>query len=161
MLPTLIQRYDKNHFIFDPVQKRETNWNFTGSQMSHFMIVLILYINLLNLSSIKLEMCQHYKDATAVGDQTIKLQNSTWYKCLNRSLNRISYVCTYVHTFVQKDVHSYARTENRKTICPQHHPICPGIIRCGGIKNVYFLGIWSLRNYLTCFKTPLFRSNVR
>ena len=109
MLPTLIQRYDKNHFIFDPVQKRETNWNFTGSQMSHFMIVLILYINLLNLSSIKLEMCQHYKDATAVGDLTIKLQNSTWYKCLNRSLNRISYVCTYVHTFVQKDVHSHVR----------------------------------------------------
>ena len=28
---TSIQIYDKkNHFIFDPVQKRETNWNFTG-----------------------------------------------------------------------------------------------------------------------------------
>ena len=25
MLPKLIQRYDKNHFIFDPVQKREAN----------------------------------------------------------------------------------------------------------------------------------------
>ena len=25
MLPTLIQRYDKNHSIFDPVLKRETN----------------------------------------------------------------------------------------------------------------------------------------
>ena len=25
MLPTLIQRYDKNYFIFDPVQKRETD----------------------------------------------------------------------------------------------------------------------------------------
>ena len=47
MLPTLIQRYDKNHFIFDPVQKRETNRKFTGCQMPHFMIVLILYINLL------------------------------------------------------------------------------------------------------------------
>ena len=62
MLPTLIQRYDKknhfifdkkNHFIFDPVLKRETNRNFTGCQMPHFMIVLILYINLLNLSGIK------------------------------------------------------------------------------------------------------------
>ena len=31
-------------------QERETNWNFTGCQMPHFMIVLILYINLLNLS---------------------------------------------------------------------------------------------------------------
>ena len=54
MLPRLIQRYDKkNHFLFDPVQKRETNWNFTGFQMSHFMIISILYINLLNLSWIK------------------------------------------------------------------------------------------------------------
>ena len=39
--------------IFDPYQKRETNWNFTGCQVSHIMIVLILYINLLNLSWIK------------------------------------------------------------------------------------------------------------
>ena len=39
MLATLIQRYD---FIFDPAQKRETNRNFTGFQMPHFMIVLIL-----------------------------------------------------------------------------------------------------------------------
>ena len=39
MLQTLIQRYDKNHFIFYPVQKQETNWNFIDSQMpSHFMI---------------------------------------------------------------------------------------------------------------------------
>ena len=46
MLPTLIQRYDKkNHFIFDPLQKRETNWNFTGCQMPHFMIKLIYYIS--------------------------------------------------------------------------------------------------------------------
>ena len=30
MLATFIQKYDKNHFIFYPVQKRETNWNFTG-----------------------------------------------------------------------------------------------------------------------------------
>ena len=27
--------------MFDPVQKRETNWNLTGCQMPHFMIVLI------------------------------------------------------------------------------------------------------------------------
>ena len=56
LLPTLIQKYDKNHIIFDPVQKkkkkkkRETNWNFTGCQMSHFMIVLIPYVKLSNLS---------------------------------------------------------------------------------------------------------------
>ena len=54
MLPTLIQRYNKkNRFIFDPVQKRETKWIFTGCQMPHFMIIFIPYINLLNLSWIK------------------------------------------------------------------------------------------------------------
>ena len=47
MLATLIQRYDKNHFIFGPVQERETNWNFTGCQVPHFIIVLIPYINVL------------------------------------------------------------------------------------------------------------------
>ena len=31
----------------------------------------------------ELEMCPQYKDAPAVGYLTIKLQNSTWYKCLN------------------------------------------------------------------------------
>ena len=41
MFATFIQRYDKkNHFIFDPVQERETNWNSTGCQVPHFMIVL-------------------------------------------------------------------------------------------------------------------------
>ena len=44
----------KNHFIFDPVQEQEeTNRNFTACQVPHFMIVLIPYINLLNLTSIK------------------------------------------------------------------------------------------------------------
>ena len=46
----------KNHFIFDPVQKQETNWNFTGCQVQHFMIVLLQYNNLVNLSWIKKKM---------------------------------------------------------------------------------------------------------
>ena len=53
MLPILIQRYDKNHFFFDTFQKWETNWKFSGCQMPHFMIVLILYTSLWNLSWIK------------------------------------------------------------------------------------------------------------
>ena len=53
MLPRLIHRYDKKSFHFYPVQNWETNWNFTGCQMSHCMIVLLPYINLLNLSWIK------------------------------------------------------------------------------------------------------------
>ena len=58
MLPTLIQRYNKkkNHFIFDLVQKRGTDWNFTGCLMPNCIIVLILYINLLHLSQIKICM---------------------------------------------------------------------------------------------------------
>ena len=51
MLQTLIQRYDKNHFY--PIQKRETVWNFKGCQIPHFMALLILYIDLLNLFWIK------------------------------------------------------------------------------------------------------------
>ena len=31
----------KNHFLFDPLDKRETNWNFAGCQMPYFMIVSI------------------------------------------------------------------------------------------------------------------------
>ena len=51
----------------------------------------------------ELEMCPQYMDAPAVGYLTIKLQNSTGYKCLNLSLTGLR---TYVYTFVQKDVHS-------------------------------------------------------
>ena len=43
MLPILTQRYNKNHFIFDTVLEWETNWNFTGCQMPHFMTVLIFF----------------------------------------------------------------------------------------------------------------------
>ena len=55
--------------------------------------------------------------------------------------NRITYVrtylCTYVHTLVQKEIHSYARMENRKTIGPRHHLM-------QGHKKGY---------YLICFQT--------
>ena len=55
MLPTLIQWHNKNSFYFwsSPFPKRGSYRNFTGCQMPHFMILLILYINLLNLSRIK------------------------------------------------------------------------------------------------------------
>ena len=44
----LIHKYNKkSHFIFDPIQRQETNWNFIGCQVPHFMIVFIPYINLL------------------------------------------------------------------------------------------------------------------
>ena len=44
MWQTLIQRYDKkNHFIFYPVQDRETNRNFYRPSGATFMIVLIFF----------------------------------------------------------------------------------------------------------------------
>ena len=49
MLPTLIQRCNKNHFLFDPDQEWQTKWNFTGCHIQYFMIILIPYISLLNL----------------------------------------------------------------------------------------------------------------
>ena len=49
----LMLPYDRKSFNFDPVQKRETNWNFTGFQMPYFMIILTLYFSLLNVSWIK------------------------------------------------------------------------------------------------------------
>ena len=79
-----------------------------------------------------LEMCPQYMDAPAVGYLTIKLQNSTWYKCLNLSLTGSRmYVCMYVptythlyrRTYILTHVPTYAPTENRKTICPRHHPV--------------------------------------
>ena len=76
----------------------------------------------------KLEMCPQYTDAPAVGYPTIKLQNSIWYKCLNSSLTESrTYICKYIRTHIRTEgrtfVRRYAHTENRKTICPRHHPM--------------------------------------
>ena len=49
----LMQKYDiKNHFIFDPFHKAESNWNFTSCEMPHFMITISINI-FINLSWIK------------------------------------------------------------------------------------------------------------
>ena len=53
MLPTLIQKYDKKIISFLIQFKKERLIEILGCQMPHFMIVSILYINLLNLSWIK------------------------------------------------------------------------------------------------------------
>ena len=39
--------------LVDPVQEREANRNFTGCRMQIFIVLLIPYMNLLNLSWIK------------------------------------------------------------------------------------------------------------
>ena len=61
----------------------------------------------------KLEMCPQYTDAPAVGYLTIKLQNSTWYKCLNRSLTGSrTYVHTHIHTEGRTFVRTYGKPKN-------------------------------------------------
>ena len=47
---------EKSFYVLSSPKKRETGCNFTGCQMPHFMIVLILYINLFNLSRIRKKM---------------------------------------------------------------------------------------------------------
>ena len=54
------------------------------------------------------------------------------------------YLRTYVRSFVQTDVHSYARTENLKLYAPS-------IIRCGGIKTFKRTSarrFWYLNGYI-------------
>ena len=58
MLATLIQRYDKKSII--SFQEQETHLNFTGCQVPHFIILLILYIDLLNLSWIIKSIFEEY-----------------------------------------------------------------------------------------------------
>ena len=63
----------------------------------------------------KLEMCPQYMDALAVGYLTIKLQNSTWYKCLNLSLTGSrTYVCTYLRTHIRTEEHTFIRTYGKQ-----------------------------------------------
>ena len=62
-------------------------------------------------------MCPQYMDAPAVGYLTIKLQNSTWYKCLNLSLiGSRMYACMYVRTHIRTEgrtfVPTYEKPEN-------------------------------------------------
>ena len=63
MLATLIQRYDKNYFIFYPVQEWKTNWIFTGCQMSRFMIVLVFFKTFLDnkMSSLVLRNMEPFR----------------------------------------------------------------------------------------------------
>ena len=60
ILATLIHRFDKK-FHFVQVQEPETNLNFTGYQVPHFIIVLVPYISLLNLCwVIKMSISETY-----------------------------------------------------------------------------------------------------
>ena len=99
----------------------------------------------------QLEMCPQYTDAPAVGYLTIKLQNSTWYKCLNLSLTRSHmYVRTHIRTEGRTLVCMYPRTHIRKI----EKLYAPGIIRCRGIKTYL---TWSHNKIMS--RAQLFKAN--
>ena len=58
----IIQRHDKKFISFLIQFKNVSNWNFTGSQMPHFMLVLITYINLWNIFWIQMFIFKKYGD---------------------------------------------------------------------------------------------------
>ena len=59
-LPTLIQKYEKKKKKKKKIISRETDSNFTGCQMPHFMTVLVMFIYLLNLSWKKKSIIEEY-----------------------------------------------------------------------------------------------------
>ena len=74
MLPILIQRYDEKsfHFLSNPKTRD------AGSQMPHFMFVLKLHINLLNLSWKKMSIFEEF------GAFNIEYIFIIWNKCIIR-----------------------------------------------------------------------------
>ena len=97
--------------------------------------------NICFYGKIRLEMCPQCMDAPAVGYLTIKLQNSTWYKCLNLSLTGSRmYVRTYTHSYRRTYIRT--RTHVRKTE-KLYAPGKAGIIRCRDIKNIIWIPLLS------------------
>ena len=125
MLATYVQRYDTNHFIFDPVQERETSWNFTGCHVPHLMIVLIPYINLLNLSWII--KCQFLRNMEPSGASI-----AVWHCHGFRSLGRKELVCFPAGT---------QRWDNAEsTSMPLHLQLCYS-------KQLFHARLWNSQNY--------------
>ena len=78
-------------------------------------------------------MCPQYTDALAVGYVTIKLQNSTMYKCLNLNLTGShTYIRMYIHTYICTDRRTSIRTYPRMHLRKIEKLYAPGIVQCGG-----------------------------
>ena len=89
------------------------------------------YSNILKI----LQPTRNVSTVHVMGYLTIKLQNSTWYKCLNLSLTgSCMYLCTHIHTEGHTFIGMYTHTHVRKT----EKLYAPGIIRYGGIKMENF-----------------------
>ena len=112
------------------IQYKHCRWHLIVPDKEHFSTKKYWYFSYFCM---KLKMCPQYTDAPAVRYLTIKLQNSTWYKCLNLSLTG-SYVRTYTHL--------YRRTYIRMHIQKTEKLYAPCIIQCGGIKMLWAISAW-------------------
>ena len=57
------------------LQEQETNWNFTGCQVPHFMIVLIPYINLSSFFDNKMSIFKEYRAFNPKCNALVDIQN--------------------------------------------------------------------------------------
>ena len=117
MLPTLIQRYDKKSFHFDPVQGPETNWNFTGCQMQHFMIVLPVPEMSAKKVIFRMENCGHLPAEVCgvLGRFVRKSTQAGNYFCADvrnisicRSAERSADVCGHLRTSLRTSMRTSA-----------------------------------------------------
>ena len=114
-------------------------------------------------------MCLQYTDAPAVGYLTIKMQNSTWYKCLNLSqTGSRTYICTYIRIYTDSYRWAWGWSGGAKVLCILHHWgvqlilayswARPAILVVGKGRGGMFLFLLFL-HFLSCssfFPVPLF-----
>ena len=62
MLPTLVQRYDKNEFIFDPVETRETLKFYRLSDATFYNRINIIYQFIKPFFDKKKKKCQFLRN---------------------------------------------------------------------------------------------------
>ena len=171
MLMCCMYDTERNTNGFNDIKHIPLNNILAVGRNTYFEISIFKY-------NMKLEMCPQYTDAPAVGYLTIKLQNSTWYKCLNLSLTESrTYVCTHIRTDRHTFVRTYPRMENRKTICPRYHPLRGiKIILAFSVKihkfNINFLlfdsissfsfiifGLFQKYRFMYCFLRSLYKTH--
>ena len=128
MLAILIQKYDKKIISF---QERETNGNFTGCQVPHFMIVLTPQINLSNLSwIIRCLFLRNTEPLTLKAPRKTASENVVCLCCLLYLLANFSNLflhtgkqcgpwsdcLIWVHTVCNNDFENHKQMTKQKTI---------------------------------------------
>ena len=129
MLPKLFQRCDEKIISFLIQLKNERlNWNFIGCKMSHFMIVFIPYINLLNLSPIKKCLFLRNMEPSNYiwGSKLIHLKKSFIQSELRYPLPYLPFMYSKSPLFIAP---ACSRVRYRRPIfCPSVSPsVCPSV----------------------------------